>query len=93
MRTGLTLLVTEGHARAVSDGLTAAACNVLCPDARGSAECRLPRLQLLRTRFGLVCVRLAPEQSGWVCIMNMPMFLRLMYKPYKLYTNRLTNSY
>ena len=61
MRTGLTLLVTEGHARAVSDGLTAAACNVLCPDARGSAECRLPRLQLLRNRFGLVCVRLAPE--------------------------------
>ena len=61
MRTGLSLRVTDGHARAVSDGLTAAACNVLCPDARGSAECRLPRLQLLRNRFGLVCVRLAPE--------------------------------
>ena len=61
MRTGLSLRVTDGHARAVSDGLTAAACNVLCPDARGSAECRLPRLQLSRNCFGLVCVRLAPE--------------------------------
>ena len=61
MRTGVTLRVTDGHARAVSDGLTAAACNVLCPDARGSAECRLPRLQLLQNRFALICVRPAPE--------------------------------
>ena len=61
MWTGLTLRVTDGHARAVSDGLTAAACNVLCPDARGSAECKLPRLQLSRNRFGLACVRLVPE--------------------------------
>ena len=61
MRMGLTLRVTNGHARAVSDGRTAAACNVLCPDARSSAECGLPRLQLLKNRFGLVCGRLTPE--------------------------------